>query len=346
MLIDGIHVPLTAPFQRDGRSYRRKLEYNVGRYSLTPAAGLVALPPEGEAAMLSDAEIRETLDIVGASAAAEKVLIAGIAKDSVRGALEIAGHAAAAGFDAVLLSPPQGVSRPQQLLFLETVADAAPLPVLLYSGALSVAMVGELAWHRNILGAYEAGLTRERYAEIVAATTGVKRDVTVTPVFAPVTRRMVAAAGSDSGAGNFVTALSLAGGTALAAAPPQSSLKTRIKTRIRAVGFQVMASGAATGLVELLEAGVAGAMPALAACAPQGCYEAFAAFKDGDPALAAEKEQRLAAAETRLHPLGVAGIKYGCDLNGYYGGPPRLPRLPLLAAERAEVETALSGLRN
>jgi dihydrodipicolinate synthase/N-acetylneuraminate lyase len=344
LLIDGIHVPLTAPFQRDGRGYWRKLEYNVGRYSLTPAAGLVALPPEGEAAMLSDAEIRETLEIVGASAAPEKVLIAGVAKDSVRGALEIAGHAASAGFDAVVLSPPQGMSVPQQQLFLVAVADASPLPVLLYSGALSVARVGELAWHRNILGAYEAGLTRDRYAEIVAATSGVKRDVTVTPVFAPVTRRMVAAAAAP--AANFVTAQSLAGGTAVAAAPPQSSLKTRTQTRIKTVGFQVMSAGAATGLVELLETGVAGAMPVLAACAPQGCYEAFAAFKDGDPALAAEKEQRLAAAETHLHPLGAAGIKYGCDLNGYYGGPPRLPRLPLLATERAEVEAALSGLRN
>ncbi len=42
-------------------------------------------------------------------------------------------------------------------------------------------------------------------------------------------------------------------------------------------------------MVELLEAGAAGAMLALSASAPQGCYEAYAAFKDGDPALAAEK---------------------------------------------------------
>ena len=52
MLIDGIHVPLTSPFYRDGRSYLRKLEHNVARYSLTPVAGLVALSSEG--AGLSD----------------------------------------------------------------------------------------------------------------------------------------------------------------------------------------------------------------------------------------------------------------------------------------------------
>src|ERR1700679_1693485 len=55
MLIDGMHIPLTVPFNRDGESYLRKLEYNVGRYSLTPAAGLVALVAEGAA--LSDDEV-------------------------------------------------------------------------------------------------------------------------------------------------------------------------------------------------------------------------------------------------------------------------------------------------
>src|ERR1700679_4389526 len=108
MLIDGIHIPLTVPFTRDGESYLRKLEYNVGRYSLTPAAGLVALTAASEGAALSDEEIGETLRVVGESAAPGKVLVAAIARDSVRGALIIAAQAEAAGFDAVLLAaPPQ-----------------------------------------------------------------------------------------------------------------------------------------------------------------------------------------------------------------------------------------------
>jgi len=112
------------------------------------------------------------------------------------------------------------------------------------------------------------------------------------------------------------------------------------------VGFQVMAAGTAVGLVDLWEAGVAGAMPALAASAPQGCYEAYAAFKDGDPELAREKEQRLTEADALLHRLGIAGIKYGCDLNGYFGGVPRLPRVPLDGEQRVQVERVLQGLRN
>ncbi len=99
-------------------------------------------------------------------------------------------------------------------------------------------------------------------------------------------------------------------------------------------------------MVPLLTAGVAGAMPGMTAAAPQGVYEAFAAFKDGDPALAAEKQNRLKEADALLASLGVAGIKYGCDWNGYYGGPPRLPRVPLTANEKSAVEKVLAGLRN
>ena len=340
MLMDGIYVPLTAPFYRDGASYWKKLEHNTGRYSLTPAAGLVALTGEGEA--LSDAEMLETLTCVSASAAPEKVLVARIAKESVRGALWLAEAAAKAGFDAVLLRAPRGLSAAELRVFLAAVADGSELPVLLSSAAdgLPVETIAEFAQHRNALGLFDAGLTVERYHEIVAATAAVKREVSVTTVFAPVTRRMKAPV--SEGASTFVSAESLSGGAAVAVAPPKPAIKTRTKS----VGFQVMAAGRAAGLVELLEAGAAGAMPMLAACAPQGCYEAYAAFKDGDAALAREKEQRLLDADALLDELGIAGIKYGCDLNGYYGGVPRLPRVALHGEQRAQVERVLLGLRN
>jgi dihydrodipicolinate synthase/N-acetylneuraminate lyase len=347
MLIDGIHIPLTVPFTRDGESYLRKLEYNVGRYSLTPAAGLVALTAGSEGAALSDAEIAEALRVIGGAADPAKVLVASIAKDSVRGALAIANEAEKAGFDAVLLvAPPQWerLTEEEVMLFFRAVADASPLPVVLGSESgsqgyrLSVDEIAELARHGNVLGVYDEGLTVERYRAIAEATKEVKREVTVTTVFAPVTRRMLRGRQDEGG---LVSAASLAGGTAVAI-PELKGLKTRTKT----VGFQVMAAGSAVGLVELLQAGAAGAMLALSASAPQGCYEAFAAFKDGDPALAAEKGERLVEADAAIRALGIAGVKYGCDWNGYFGGAPRLPRLPLDAEGRAIVERVLRGIRN
>jgi dihydrodipicolinate synthase/N-acetylneuraminate lyase len=341
MLIDGIHVPLTTPFYRDGSLYLRKLEHNVGRFSLTPAAGLVALTGEGEA--LSDDEMRDALKSVSEFAAPEKVLVARVAKESVRGALWLAEEAAKAGFDALLLRMPRGLSDAEMRVFVGAVADGAELPVLLSSAAsdgLRVEMVAELAQHRNVIGLYDAGLTVERLKLLQAATAGVKREVSVTTVFAPVTRRMKTPAAV--GAATFVSAESLSGGAAVAVAPPVAAVKMRTKT----VGFQVMAAGSAMGMVELLAAGAAGSMPTLAACAPQGCYEAFAAFKDGDPALAAEKQERLKAADALMAELGVAGVKYGCDFNGYFGGIPRLPRVAVDAAARVRVERVLAGLRN
>ena len=249
MLIDGIHIPLTVPFTRDGESYLRKLEYNVGRYSLTPAAGLVALTAGSEGAALSDAEVVETLQVIGASADPAKVLVASIAKDSVRGALAVAEEAEKAGFDAVLLvAPPQWerLTEDEVMLFFRAVADGSPLPVVLGSESgsqgyrLSVDEIAELARHGNVIGLYDEGLTVERYRAIAEATKGKRREVLVTAIFAPVTRRMVR--GRQDAEGGLVSAAALAGGTAVAV-PELKGLKTRTKV----VGFQVMACGECGG---------------------------------------------------------------------------------------------------
>ncbi len=352
MLIDGIHVPLAVPFYRDGGLYLRKLEHNVRRYSLGPVHGLVALAPGGEASATSDAEAAEMLQAVGETAAREKVLVAGIERDSVYGALALAEVAEKAAFDALLVAAPrnwQNLIRSGDhsslTLFFRSVADAAPLPVLLWSDnadggfELPPNMIGDLASHSNITGICTTNLTVGRHAEI-AAVVSQRREVEVTTLFAPVTRRMKRQ--QANGAATFVSADALGGGIAVATAPPLPSLKTRTKM----VNFQIMAAGRTNSMVSLLEAGVAGAMPCLATCAPQACYEPFAAFKDGDLILAVEKAARLEAADTLTSELGIAAVKYGCDLNGYFGGLPRLPRLPLNANERSRVESALRELKN
>jgi dihydrodipicolinate synthase/N-acetylneuraminate lyase len=39
-------------------------------------------------------------------------------------------------------------------------------------------------------------------------------------------------------------------------------------------------------------------------------------------------------------------VKYACDLNGYYGDSPRLPLLPLTAAERDQADRLLADIRH
>jgi dihydrodipicolinate synthase/N-acetylneuraminate lyase len=142
--------------------------------------------------------------------------------------------------------------------------------------------------------------------------------------------------------GTFVSAGDLASGAALATAPPMAPIKTRIKE----VGFQVL-TGSSTGMLESLQAGVAGAILGFAACAPQACQEIYMAWKDHDLKLAEEKQQRIAAPSQRIvGQLGISGVKYACDFNGYYGGRARAPLLPLTANEKTEIEGLLSGIRS
>jgi 4-hydroxy-2-oxoglutarate aldolase len=147
----------------------------------------------------------------------------------------------------------------------------------------------------------------------------------------------------DPTGGTFVSAATLTeGGTGLAMAMPKSTIRTRSKS----VGFQIV-DGNTAWMLEGLRAGATGVAPALAACAPQACYEVLAAWKDGDEGLADEKQTRiLNAAKWVETQLGVPGIKYGCDLNGYFGGVARLPWLPLTGVQRSEIDALMRGIRS
>jgi dihydrodipicolinate synthase/N-acetylneuraminate lyase len=206
---------------------------------------------------------------------------------------------------------------------------------------LPVEVVIELAGHPQIIGLVDGADGRERIEALREERARVKREVTVTAVFAAVTGRMQVR--DDGAPGGLIAANTLTeGGAALAVAPAKAAARTRTKV----VGFQVLA-GDTAGILEGLRTGAVGAMPAFAASAPQACYEVLAAWKDGDEGLAQEKQVRLqSVAEKVEQELGVAGIKFGCDLNGYFGGRPRLPLLPLTGEERAKVEALMQGLRN
>jgi dihydrodipicolinate synthase/N-acetylneuraminate lyase len=77
------------------------------------------------------------------------------------------------------------------------------------------------------------------------------------------------------------------------------------------------------------------------------CYEIYAALKEGDMALAREKQERVKLAAQRIvSDLGVPGVKYAMEINGYYGGPSRLPFLPLNADQKSEIEKLLDGIKS
>ncbi|HZB88599.1 MAG TPA: dihydrodipicolinate synthase family protein [Terracidiphilus sp.] len=351
MLIEGIFAAITTPFYSDERVYFRKLEANVARYSRSLLAGLVVLGSTGEASELNDAETRDVLRTAAEAAAPEKVLIAGIGRESVKATVELAEAAAEARYDAVLVRTPTYYA-PQMtteavLTYFRSVADRSPLPVMLYNipkfvpYPLPVAVVAELAQHANIIGIKDSSGSLDNLRAILEAThSAPRRTVPVTQIFEAVTARMLLP--STASASTFVAVSDLAGGVALASAPPTSVLKTRS----REVGFQVLTGSAAITL-GALEAGASGSILGFAACAPQACQEIYFAWKDHDLKLAQQKQERILAASQRIvGELGTSAIKYACDFNGYYGGPARLPQLPIDGGRKREIEILLAGIRN
>ena len=353
MLIEGVIAATTTPFYPDERVYLRKLEANIARYSRSLLAGMVVLGSTGEAVTLDDQETRDVLRVAAEAAAPEKVLIAGVGQESVKSTVELAETAAKLDYDAVLVRTPSYYSSQMQaeavLTYFGSVADRSPLPVLLYNiprfvpYQIPVEVVAELAQHPNIIGIKESSGSLDRIKALIGATRSVpRRTVTVTPVFEAVTARMLRPATDEVGNSNYVSASDLAGGIGLATPPPQAPIKTRTKD----VGFQVL-TGSASTMLESLEAGATGAILAFASCAPQACQEVYLAWKDHDLELAREKQARIAEPSQRITgELGIRGVKYGCDFNGYYGGNARLPLLRATAEERAEIERLLGGIRN
>ena len=351
MLLEGIFAAVTTPFYPDERIYFRKLEANMAHYSRSLLAGMVVLGSTGEAVMLDDAESAEVLKVSAEATAPDKVLIAGVGRESVKGTVAMAEVAARLQYDAVLVRPPSyylgQMSSAAVLNYFRSVADRSPLPVLLYNipkcvpYQIPVELVAELAQHPNIIGIKDSSGSVERIRDQVNLTRNApRRIVTVTPVFEAVTGRMLSA--KPEATGSFVAAQELAGGAAVATAP----LATPVKTRTKEIGFQVLC-GSGAAVLESLQEGASGAILAFAACAPQASYEVYQAWKDHDLELAEEKQKRIAGPNQRIvSTLGIAGLKYACDFNGYFGGRTRGPLLPPSADEKREIERLMAEIRN
>jgi dihydrodipicolinate synthase/N-acetylneuraminate lyase len=363
MLLSGIIPAITTPFYADGQIYFKKLEHNVGRYSKTPVSGMVVLGSTGEATFLSDDEKRDVLKCAIENAAAEKVMVAGVGSESAIDTLRFSEYAAEIGYDVALVRTPfyyKGSMKAANLLaYYRFVADRSPLPVLLYNVPpftqydMPVELVVELAGHPNIIGLKESSGSIEKVQSMVEATKGVDRSATVTDRFEAVTGRMLRNA-TSARVGELVGVESLAAtaspGSASAPTAKPSSAAVQVvgnlKTRQKKVGFQIVV-GAAHKLHPSLKAGAVGAVLAFAACAPTACYEVFAAFKDNDDPLAAEKQDRISKAAERVSAqMSIPGTKYAMDLNGYYGGNGRLPLLPLTMEMKQEIESLMAKIKS
>ncbi len=109
--------------------------------------------------------------------------------------------------------------------------------------------------------------------------------------------------------------------------------------------FQVM-TGSANALAGSLAAGCTGAVLALANAVPYACISIWEAHRTREAEAAEDWQRRISAAATLVaSTYGIPGLKHAMDLMGYFGGPPRLPLVPVGPAAQAEIAQAFSGLK-
>ena len=110
-------------------------------------------------------------------------------------------------------------------------------------------------------------------------------------------------------------------------------------------GFQVL-TGSAPILAPSLAVGCAGAVLAFANAAPYATVSIWEAHRTREFAAAMDWQNRIIrAAQLVTVKYGVPGLKYAMDLNGYYGGPPRLPLTVITPEAKTEIEQAFDGLK-
>lgn len=116
--------------------------------------------------------------------------------------------------------------------------------------------------------------------------------------------------------------------------------------RVVKPGFQIL-SGSGANFWNALEMGSTGAILAIANALPYACVTIWEAFRMRDGEAGRDWQLRiLPAARLIAAKHGIPGLKYAMELNGYYGGPPRLPFIPPSAEAKAEIEQAFDGLRS
>jgi len=95
-----------------------------------------------------------------------------------------------------------------------------------------------------------------------------------------------------------------------------------------------------------LKAGANGAVLPFASAAPYATIAIWEAFRTREEEAGVDWQERISHPAILVTDMyGVAGLKHAMDVNGYYGGPPRLPFVPVSADARREIEEAFRDLK-
>lgn len=175
--LNGVFPPIPTPFDAEGNVAYDALTANIRAWNEYDLAGYVVLGSNGEMVYLTAEEKMRVWETARTVIPADKLMIAGTGCESTRETTKLSSQAANAGADAVLVLTPhyyQGqMTRKALAHHFWSVADAVPIPVLLYNMPrftnvdMDAASVTRIARHPNIVGIKDSGGNLGKLAQIV-----------------------------------------------------------------------------------------------------------------------------------------------------------------------------------
>jgi len=176
----GVFAPIPTPFDEHDRVDTARLKTALQKWMATSLDGVVVLGSNGEAALMDDFESDQAIVAARDVVPSSRRFIVGTGRESTQAAIRASKRAAEHGADAVLVRTP-GFFKTQMTndVFVRhytAVADASPVPVLLYNFTavtgvnLLPAAVARIATHPNVVGMKESGGDIGQIADLVTST--------------------------------------------------------------------------------------------------------------------------------------------------------------------------------
>jgi len=180
MNLAGVFAPIPTPFDDQDAVDTKRLRAALTRWIARPLTGFVVLGSNGEAALMDDFEADRVIVAAREAIPSDRPFIVGTGRESTQAAVRAAKRAAEHGADAVLVRTPAffktQMTTDAFVRHYTVVADASPVPVLLYNFTavtgvnLLPAAVTRLAPHPNIIGMKESNADIAQIADLVSGT--------------------------------------------------------------------------------------------------------------------------------------------------------------------------------
>jgi len=179
--LTGVFPPIATPFDKDENIAWDKLEHNMNKWNSVDLRGYLVQGSNGEICYLTQEERVEMIRVVK-SLAGDKLVLAGSGCESTRATIQMTNAMAQAGADAAFVVTPcyfkSKMTGPALEQHFRAVADASPVPVILYSVPantgidLAPDVILRLAKHPNIVGIKDSGGDITKIGGLVHGTKG------------------------------------------------------------------------------------------------------------------------------------------------------------------------------